>query len=280
MNSNNVSTSKVSDSSSLDDILSGSDIKASDIIDRVEYNENMKYHEFEDTTHATHDYDESDDGSDEQEWFAEHSNYDELVAGMSDLERDDFRDWTRGHFMRGQQYRPFDDMSTMDQRLTKTYDKYLDQSVTDEGITLSRRATAELLGLNDADIPTIDQLKRMKGKVVVSKGSMSTAAAKDGLVIASEDSEKPIEYKIHIPAGAKGAGMWLGDKQINGWGPRQREYMTNRDSVYVIGDSKTKKTKFVRDWWTGKTQKIPVQEVHLYYIGRLPHDYGEGYNFK
>lgn len=279
MNSNNVTSSRVSDSSSLDEMLSESGIKASDLVDRVAYNKNMTYHEFEDTSTQTHEYDQ-DDGDDEKAWFEDHSNYDELVAGMTDMERDDFRDWTRGHFMRGQQYRPFDDMSTMDQRLTKTYDKYLDQAVTDEGITLSRRATAELLGFDEDAMPTLSQLNKMKGKIVISKGSMSTGAAKDGLIISSSDSEKPIEYKIHIPAGAKGAGMWVGDKKINGWGPKQREFMTNRDAVFVVGDNKTKKTKISRDWWTGETKKTKIQEVHLYYIGRLPHDYGEGYKFK
>ena len=102
----------------------------------------------------------------------------------------------------------------------------------------------------------------MKGKVVYSPANLSTGVAKTGLTIGAA-SEKPIEYRIHIPAGSKGAGMWIGDDRINGWGGRQREFMTNRDSLYVIGDSKDGKDYKDRD----------VTYVDLYYIGRTKHKY-------
>ena len=274
MNSNNARTSKVAGSSSLDEILKDSKIKASDIIDQMEYNSNMKYHEFEDSASYSHEY--SGDGDDEDLWFREHSNFDKIIEDIinNDWDAEDaFDDWCSGHFMRGQQYEGFSNMLKSDQDRTRKYDKYLDQSEIDEGLVLSRRATAELLGLSLGESLSLAKLKKMKGKVIVAKGNMSCGAAQDGLTIASDDSDKPIEYKIHIPAGAKGAGMWLGDKRINGWGDRQREFMTNRDSVFVIGDAKTKKKKRVYDFWTGSYKTLPIQEVHIYYIGRLPHDY-------
>ena len=273
MNTNNTTISRVAGKQSLDDILESGGIKASDIIDQVAYNSKLNYHEFTDTTTQTHEYDQ-DDGYDEQEWFKNNSNYDELI---DDLDTDDirhFRDWTRGRFMRGQQYDGFENMNDYDKECTRTFDKILDESVTDDGIVLSRRSTGELLGYDKYSLPTADQLKRMKGKLILSKANMSTAAAKDGLLIGSSNASKPIEYKIHIPGGAKGAGMWVGDSRISTWGPRQREYMTNRDTVFVVGDTGTK-TSTTHDIWTGKPKKFKVQVVHLYYLGRLPHDYGD-----
>lgn len=272
MNTNNTTLSRVAGKQSLDEILEESGLKASDIIDQVAYNDKMHYHEFEDTTTQTHEYDQ-DDGYDEQEWFADNSNYDELIETLDVDDRRHFRDWTRGRFMHGQQYDGFENMNEYDQNCTRTYDKTLDESVTDEGIVLSRRSTAELLGISRLKIPTADELKRMKGKLIVSKANMSTAAAKDGLVIGSDSVNKPIEYKIHIPGGAKGAGMWIGDEKISTWGPKQREYMTNRDTLFIIGDTGTK-TSTVYDW-LGNKEKVKVHVVHLYYLGRLPHDYGE-----
>ena len=270
MNASNTSISRVAGGKSFNELFEDSDIKASDLIDQVAYNDKIKYHEFTDTTTQTHEYD-TDNGEDEREWFLDHSNYDSLIDDMDGMDENAFRAWTRGSFMDGQQYGGFSNMTDTEQNRTRVYDKYVDQSVVDEGITLSRRATAELLGLSSRDNPSLSQLKRMKGKLIVSKGSMSTAAAKDGLTIGATYSEKPIEYKVHIPGGAKGAGMWLGDKRINGWGPEQREYMTNRDSVYVIGDSTTKKVT-TDSWLYGKSTH-EVKVVHIYYLGRLPHDY-------
>ena len=62
---------------------------------------------------------------------------------------------------------------------------------------------------------------------------MSFGAASQGLTIG--DSSKKVEYKLRIPPGSKGAGMWIGDKRINGWGAEQREFMSNRDSVFKVG---------------------------------------------
>lgn len=277
MNSSNTRVSRISGASSLDDVLSGKeiglksdeDITAADIIDQVEFNENMEYTEFDDEASGSFTY-HGDDYA-EQEFMRKYSNFDDLVSEMEhyDLNPDenpartydyaDFIDWAEGHFMRGQQYRGFKRMSEEDQRMTRTYDYYLDRATLDKGIVVTRRATPELLGIDTYGAPPLEKLNKMRGKVVYSPANMSTGLAKNGLAI-GHGSEKTVEYRIHIPAGSKGAGMWIGDERINGWGGRQREFMTNRDSLYSIGSS---------DY----DEKRGIAIVNLYYIGRTKHKY-------
>lgn len=88
---------------------------------------------------------------------------------------------------------------------------------------------------------------------------MSFSAAKQGLKIDAMSSAN-VEYVLSIPGGSKGAGMYIGDKRINKWGNRQREFMTNRDTAYRVG-----KTSF-------DTNKN-IYVVELSYVGRLAHDY-------
>lgn len=270
MTANSTKNSSFAGVKSLDELLEGTGIKSSDIIDEVEYNSNMQYHEFEDYEDGSHEYD--DDPYDEELFFALHSNYESLIDDMSDDEKEDFQEWAEGWFMDGQIYRGFSNMSGTEQKMVRTYDKYLDRSYINEGITLSRRATPELLGLSKNANPSLEQLKRMRGKLIVSKGNLSTAAAQTGLTI-GYGGEKPIEYKIHIPEGARGAGMWIGDYEINGWGGKQREFMTNRDSMYVIGNSTIEKRPTYDFFGMPTDRERDVQVVHLYYVGRLPHDY-------
>ena len=48
MTANSTKNSSFAGVKSLDELLEGTGIKSSDIIDEVEYNSNMQYHEFED----------------------------------------------------------------------------------------------------------------------------------------------------------------------------------------------------------------------------------------
>ena len=266
MTANNVSSSRNSDASSLTELLSGievgtkSDITPADLVDALAYNKNMEYQEFEDEADSGFTYDGN--AIDEIAFMKEHSNYNDLIRSMSYDDTDAFEAYTEGHFMDRQQYRGFKKMSTFDQHCTRVFDKYLDQATLDKGIVVSRRATPQLLGFKYGDKPTLEQLQKMKGKVVYSAANMSTGLAKTGLGIGG-DYEKPVEYKIHIPAGSKGAGMWVGDDRINGWGGGQREFMTNRDTLYVIGDSRPGKDRKGKD----------ISIVDLYYIGRTKHKY-------
>lgn len=266
MNTNNVRTSKVSDSNSLDDILSGAeigskqDITPADIIDALAYNKNLEYKEFEDEADSGFTY--GGDSRSEESFMRAYSNFDRLIDDMDYSEMSAFERYAEGHFMDGQQYHGFKKMSEADQRRTRVYDKFLDRSVLDKGIVVTRRATPQLLGFRSSERPTLAQLQKMKGKVVYSPANMSTGLAKTGLEIGS-GYEKPVEYRIHIPGGSVGAGMWIGDHRINGWGGGQREFMTNRDSLYVIGDSREAKDFRGRD----------INVVDLYYIGRTKHKY-------
>lgn len=267
----------ISDSQQLDSILSDNEVQAKDLVDRVEYTKSSKFHKFKDEaqnggqslgTHFTGDM-----GDDEWDYMNEHSNFNSIIK---EAEKNDeswaFESWTKGQFMEGQQYKGFSKMSEKDQQATRLLDKYLDKSTLDTGIVVNRRATSELLGFN-GDITEASDLKDLKGSVVLSKGNMSTCAAKEGLLIGSMDYEKPIGYKIHIPAGAKGAGMWVGDERINPvWKSKQREFLMNRDAVFLVGDIEDD-AKAYYDSRSGEKFYEPFVTVNLYYIGRTPHDY-------
>ena len=208
-------------------------------------NKNEKYREFSDRTDDGWDFDSgrrSEGGKEQVDFMNRTSNYNELIDKMSGTERNHFRKvWAPGYFMWGQKYGKFSDMDTNLQDATRTFDKYLDQAENREGFIVRRLGTAELvLGAGDTVPRSLEQLQALKGRVVTSKGSMSTSLAAHGLPIAYSiaSSGKKMEYEIRIPGKSKGAGMWIGDKRINGWGTRQREFMTNRDSSFVIGDTR------------------------------------------
>lgn len=269
MKSNNVSINKAQGVSSLEDLLSGveiglkasrgdKDITAKDLIDPLEFNKNIEYTEFDDTPDGGFEYRGSD--TDELVFMDENTNYRRLLDSMDYTDIDAFERWTEGHFMDGQQYRGFKHMSERDQNRTRIYDRILDQATLDKGLVVVRRATPQMLGLDMYDKPTEAQLKRMRGKVIYQAANMSCGVAKQGLTIGDYDGAKSMEYRIHIPGGTKGAGMWVGNEQINGWGSRQREFMTNRDTLYSIGNSKYDADR-------------GVTVVDLYYIGRTKHKY-------
>ena len=229
-------------------------------------NSNEKATEFSDRARGGFSYE--GDGSKQVEFFDKNSNYNELIEKMSYRERQAFNDkWVPGEFMRGQQYGGFENMSRSDQEATRIYDKILDQSVINKGFVTYRLSTAELVLGAGAKTGSLDDFKAMKGKVVISQGNMSTGVAREGLTIGARTSTsgsgytKSVEYKIKIPGGMKGAGMWIGDSRINShFGTRQREFMTNRDVRYKVGNTRYDATR-------------DVFVVELTYAGRLPHNY-------
>lgn len=195
-----------------------------------------------------------------EKWFNDHSDANKIISGMSPEERDAFEHWTRGHFMGGQQYYDkFSDMDADRQRFTRIYDRILDNAELSKGIIVYRRAGWELINNGSGRSLSESDIKDKIGQVIPCKGSMSTAAATGGLW-GMGGMSKPVEYVIKIPAG-KGAGMWVGDKRVNSiWGPKQREFMTNRDALYRIDG-------------THYDDKKGVQVVTLTYMGHEKHKY-------
>lgn len=199
------------------------------------------------------------DGRNVDSFFSDNSNVDNLISGMSDKEKADFRRWAKGAFMNGQQYDGFSNMSQKDQNTTRTLDKYLDQSVLSNGVQVVRLSDAQLVLGKGNSTPTLEALQAAEGNLITSKGSMSFSAAKTGLKV-NMLSNVNVEYKLSIPGGTKGAGMYIGNKSINKWGNKQREFVSNRDTAYRVG-----KTSF--------DSARNVYVVELSYEGRMEHDY-------
>ena len=202
------------------------------------------------------------DGKEVNDFFRENTNNYDLIQAVFDADKENrraFDDWAVGHFMDGQQYDGFSNMSAGDQARTRIYDKWLDQSVINKGFVTRRLASAELLLGKGNKTITESQLASLVGNTDFAKGNMSTSAASTGLDIGW--GEKPIEYVFSFPKGSKGAGMWIGDYRINDeWGNRQREFMTNRDSAFKVTGYK----------WNPKRN---IYEVEMKWTGKLDHDY-------
>lgn len=213
---------------------------------------------FDDKAAGTHQY--VGDAQKTYDFFNENSNFDSLVNQMDKTERNHFRMWTAGEFMQGQQYKGFDGLDDYDKKLTRTYDKYLDQATLSKGVQLSRLTDAQLILGAGKKKATLAQLQAMEGNFIKSKGNMSFSAASEGLTIGAKG--KNVELKLKVPGGTTGAGMWIGDKRINGWGAKQREFMTNRDIVMRVGKTTYNKSR-------------GVFEVEVFYEHREPHDYGK-----
>lgn len=201
------------------------------------------------------------DGSKQIEFFKKYSNAYDLIQKMSSAEKNAFLRWAEGRFMHGEGYLDWDQMPRRHQEWTKVYDKILDKATLSRGVMVTRDTTAEILFGKGKLTGTLDEFKAMEGRTIFSKGSMSTGAAKTGLGIGSS-SGKQVRLRIHIPEGSKGAGMWIGDRRIHGWGARQLEFMTNRDSYFKVG-----KTTF--------DKSSGMYEVHVTWIGHGEHDYGK-----
>lgn len=220
-----------------------------------------QYHEFRDTA-IEDEWHFLGNGREAVDFFNANSNYNELIRSMNRDDEFAFKHyWVPGRFMRGQMYNGFENLSPSEQRYVRSYDKILDQSVIRDGFVVRRQATAEfLLGKGNRSPRSLEQLQALQGKTVTSIANMSTAAAGRGLAIGSS-SAKAIEYVMKFPPNTKGAGMWIGDTRINHFGVRQREFMTNRDIQFRVGDTK----------YNPRTRKY---EVELIYVGRKEHDYG------
>lgn len=201
-------------------------------------------------------------GADTDAFFRDNTNsYDLIEQIANDPEAQSaFSDyWAVGWFMRGEQYDGFSNMDKGNQERTRIYDKYLDQSEINKGFETRRLASAELLLGKGNKTITEEQLKALKGKDIIAKGNMSTSAASQGLDIMGSNHQ--VEYVLQFPKGSKGAGMWIGDYRVNEeWGNGQREFMTNRDSVYTVKDYK----------WNDKRN---VWEVTIRYKFGVEHDY-------
>lgn len=215
-----------------------------------------KYKIFTDIARGGYNYEGS--GANTNEFFKKASNFEGIVKTLSDKEIADFYNWAIGDFM-GSNKAQYADLSSREQRMLRTYDKVLDKSVLYEGVVVRRLASFSLVNNGSRSIPDSATLAKMEGNLVNVSMPLSTSAAAEGLRIGS--SGKNVEYVIHIPGGSKGAGMWIGDYRINGeWGPKQREFMVNRDTVFRQG-----KTTY--------NSKRNVYEVELFYIGRTKHKY-------
>ena len=216
------------------------------------------YKSFSDKAATSHTY--FGNGQEQVDFFMQNSNFDELISSMSDDDKEAFKRWSEGNFMDGAQYGGFSNMGTMDREYTKIYDRILDQSTLSQGVILTRRSDAQLVLGAGKRKATLAELQAAKGSIITSKGSMSFGAASQGLTIG--DSTKRVEYRLKIPGGArsKGSGMWIGDKRINGWGPDQREFMTNRDVSFRVGNTRHDKGR-------------DVYVVDIEFLGVGAHDY-------
>ena len=199
------------------------------------------------------------DGVEQMAWFRQHTNADQLVKNMTADERDSFKAWTVGYLMGGQQYAGWNNMTPFYRSVTRNLDRVIDQATLDAGLTVVRRSTAELLFGAGQTTGTLADYQAQKGQIINCPANLSTGAAAEGLRIHASDKE--VEYKIRIPAGSKGAGMWITDYKINNWGVRQREFIMSRDVRYRVGN-----TTYDRD--------RGVYVVELEYLGKLTHDYG------
>lgn len=210
------------------------------------------------TDKATGGYNYEGSGATTNEFFKKASNFEGIVKNLSDKEIADFYNWAIGDFM-GSNKAQYENLSSREQRMLKTYDKVLDKSELYEGVVVRRLASFSLVNNGSRNIPDSDTLAKMEGNLINVSMPLSSSAAAEGLKIGA--SGKNVEYVIHIPEGSKGAGMWIGDYRINShWGPKQREFMVNRDTVFRQG-----KTTY--------NSKRGIYEVELYYVGRTKHKY-------
>lgn len=229
---------------------------------------NSRYKEFNDVSRYskgdrdwTAQYEYTGDGQQQIDFFKKYSNAYDLIDNMTPKERESFLRWAEGEFMNGESWRNWEDMPSRHREWTKDFDKILDKATMKRGVTVVRDTTAELLFGAGHKTGTLADFKAMEGKTIFAKGSMSTGAAKTGLGIGSS-SGKQVRLRIQIPAGAKGAGMWIGDSRIHGWGAKQLEFMTNRDSYFKVG-------KTVFDKASG------MYVVNIKWVGHDKHDYGK-----
>lgn len=213
---------------------------------------------FSDKADDTHSY--AGDGQEQIDFFYENSNFDELLEDLDYHQEEALRAYTEGELMRSYAHSGWDEMPSYIQDMVQSMDEVIDQATLDEGVVVTRLSNAALLLGYDNKQALLTELKAMVGKRVVSKGFMSCGAADEGLSIGNR--HKMVEYKIGVPGGSVGAGMWLGDDRINDWGAQQREFCLNRDTEYEV-----KSVNF--------DPERGIYTVAMEYVGRQEHDYGE-----
>lgn len=212
----------------------------------------------EDDVHFT-----SDGEQEAIDFFKNNSNANELIEQMDYDEKNAFEEWTQGYWMDGQQYSP-QYLGVTERYWMGIYDKYLDQATLKKGVEVVRSSDAQLVlgkGNKKADLQA---LQAAEGKTISCPANMSFSAAKTGLTLGYN---RNVEYKLKVKGGTTGAGMWVGNKKINGFEAKQREFMTNRDSFFKVGKTTHDKS---RDVYT----------VELEYMGHDKHkfvdfDYGD-----
>ena len=212
------------------------------------------YRVFTDKAQGSHRY--SSNAKEVQDFFGRQSNFEEIIKSLSKKDVDAFYGWAIGRFM-GSNKADWSNLSSYEQNMLKIYDKVLDKSVLNEGIVVRRLASFSLVNNGSRSVPS--DFAKLEGNLINVRMPLSSSAAAEGLTIGA--SGKNVEYVMHIPAGSKGAGMWIGDYRINSeWGPIQREFMVNRDTIFRQG-----KITY--------NSKRGIYEVELYYVGRTKHRY-------
>ena len=202
------------------------------------------------------------------------SNNDELIRQITKDSgaRQAFEDWASGRLM-GASREDYQDLSLSRQIIIKNLDKYIDKSELYQGIQVHSLGGASVLtGQDRYFVP--QNLDAYIGNTIQFKTQISTAVAADGLSIGKDvgiGRGKNVDYVFNIPPG-KGAGMWIGDTRINGWGDRQREFILNRDTVWKVTGYK-KVTYKESGGWGGGSHNREIWQVQLEYVGRERHKY-------
>lgn len=217
-----------------------------------------EYHEFDGVSDSDGWEYEGDDVRQVIDFFKRYSNSYELLDSMTPEEQHAFQAWARGDLMNSMQWMDWNRIPPYMKRVIRNIAEKLDESRLDRGMVIARLGSGELLGIGSM-ARNLGELQALKGQILTSKGMMSWGAAKEGLRIPGGWQDKNIEYKLRIPAGTKGSGMWIGDRRVHTyWGSAQREYITNRDISVRVGDS-------YYDRHRGK------YIVELDYVGRQKH---------
>lgn len=149
-------------------------------------------------------------------------------------------------------------LSVYQREMIKHLDSLTDRSNFTKSFKVTRLSNGNLLGIK-GQVFSFESLKELEGAYIHSFGYLSCCVADKGLAL--RDSSKQFQYNIYIPPNSRGAGIFLGYKNINRLkGISQREFLTGRDGIYKIGK--------IKDFDTVKK----IYEIDLYYIGRYEHD--------
>ena len=232
----------------------------------------LAYHAFSDKAIGSHDFDEKE-GKRTEKWFADNSNFGELMKDLDPVHYDAFEFWARGSFMRGQLYDGFDSLSLRERDYATALDEVLDASRIRPAFTVTRLTDWKFFSEGKNIALTPQEINSRVGELIPIKSYMATSAAADGLTIG--DSTKPVMLKIHIPPNSIGAGMWIGNYSINGWGNKQREFLTNRDSVYKLGKTARTEKISIPTGRRGSFVTKDVTVVDVYFVGHTEDDYGK-----